>query len=1053
MNNQKKTKEELIKELQRLQSEYNSLQARFDNDTSKKDEAKLKGLADIVENSINEIYVFDINTLKFKYVNTGALNNLGFSREEMFAITPLYIKPEFTHASFLQAVQPLLAGEKDKLNFETIHQRKDGSTYPVGMRLQISDYEGEKAFVAIIFDITDLKKTEADLIASESNLLALINNKEQAIWSVDRNYNLIVCNDYFRDYFFAAYQVKLKVGMNLLEILNPELRASWKPKHEKALAGQKVSFEFSETIQDKIYYFNIYLNPIRVQDKITGVSALSVDVTEEKLAKMALADSEERYRKFIENNEAVMLEVNPDDGSIIFANNSAVEFYGWEKEQLLKMNINQLVVLSPDEIKAKMAKVRKKKHNHFTFKHRLANGSMRDVEVYQSTINFKNKELFSLIIHDITQRKKAEESLKLAEFKFRTFADYTYDWEYWEDEHNKIVYMSPSCENITGYKAEEFASNSELLFSIIHPDDVAAFQKHHEKHHEEYYLFQNRHELDEIKFRIIKEDGSNATIHHYCRPIFDSNGKFLGCRVSNRDVTRQELAFSALREKEERYRQMFQFSPDSIILHDMEMNIIDVNDRALEEFGYQKEEFINKTVYELHTKDELSHSKKVLNMMKKQKMMRMEPKFVRKDGSTFLAEAIPCKYTLDGKPIIHVVIRNITKLKEYENELIAAKEKAEETDRLKSAFLANMSHEIRTPMNGILGFTNLLNNMNLDELERKEYIAIINKSGERLMNTINNLIDISKVEAGQMKVVKTETSINKMLDELYGFFSPEAAGKGLSLTLLPSSSNTEATVLTDNNKLHGILTNLIKNAIKYTDEGSISFGYVHKDDFIKFYVKDTGIGVPKNRQQAIFNRFEQSDIENTRTFEGTGLGLAISKAYVEMLGGKIWVISEEGRGSEFGFTIPYKTKAAQKPESVSKTLNKLPGETVSTNSNLLIVEDKETNSFFLKMILKDRFRNIWVAKTGKEAIEQCREHPEINLVLMDIKMPELDGYEATREIRTFNKKVIIIAQTAHALAGDREKAIAAGCDDYISKPIVKDKLLALIQKHFDSFNI
>ena len=381
-------------------------------------------------------------------------------------------------------------------------------------------------------------------------------------------------------------------------------------------------------------------------------------------------------------------------------------------------------------------------------------------------------------------------------------------------------------------------------------------------------------------------------------------------------------------------------------------------------------------------------------------------------------------------------------------ELIISIEHAEQSDRLKSAFLSNMSHEIRTPMNGIIGFTNLLDDPELSKLEQKEYINIINKSGERLMTTINDLIDISKIEAGQMNILETEISINKMFDELFGFFSSQAANKGLLLTSLPLSTNNDIVIFSDNNKLHGILSNLIKNALIYTDKGSISFGYSHKNNFIEFYVKDTGIGVPKNRQKAIFNRFEQADIGDARAFQGSGLGLAISKAYVEMLGGKIWLKSEEGKGSEFMFTIPYKKKVIKTPEPVSRVSEKLSEKKVTKNLDILIVEDVETNSYYLETILKNRFRKIRSATNGKEAITQCLEHPEINLVLMDIKMPIMDGYDATREIRKFNQDVVIIAQTAFALVSDREKAIEAGCDEYISKPIIKSELLSLIKKYF-----
>lgn len=250
-------------------------------------------------------------------------------------------------------------------------------------------------------------------------------------------------------------------------------------------------------------------------------------------------------------------------------------------------------------------------------------------------------------------------------------------------------------------------------------------------------------------------------------------------------------------------------------------------------------------------------------------------------------------------------VQDITEKKKIQRELIEALKKAEESDRLKSAFLANMSHEIRTPMNGILGFANLLNKPNITSEEHQEYIGIIEKSGNRMLNIINDIVDISKIESGQMKLSISETNINDKLEYIYSFFKPEAQQKGLKFTLKNKLPSKEATLKTDPDKILAILINLAKNAIKYTNDGSIEFGCENKGKYLECFVKDTGIGISKNRQEAIFERFIQADIENKMAQQGAGLGLAISKSYVELLGGKIWVVSKEGKGSSFHFTIPY----------------------------------------------------------------------------------------------------------------------------------------------------
>ncbi|MGF7141535.1 response regulator [Roseimarinus sediminis] len=397
------------------------------------------------------------------------------------------------------------------------------------------------------------------------------------------------------------------------------------------------------------------------------------------------------------------------------------------------------------------------------------------------------------------------------------------------------------------------------------------------------------------------------------------------------------------------------------------------------------------------------------------------------------------------------VKEDITERKKFIEDLKIAKEKAEESDRLKSAFLANMSHEIRTPMNGILGFTSLLLEPDLNSKEKEHYIEIVHKSGQRMLNTVTDIVEISKIEAGIVQIVQKETDVNKTIAELVVFFKPEAEKKGLQLNLNELLPDSAKKLITDQNKLDSILTNLIKNAIKYTDSGTINLGCRMKDTEIEFYVKDTGIGIPVHRQNAIFERFMQADIADTRVFEGSGLGLAIAKSYVEMLGGNIWVESKESLGSTFYFTLPA-SKIENKKTDIEKELsnevkNKKEKPT-KRKLKILIAEDDETSRNYISLILKDYCAELLETGTGIETVELCRNHKDIDLILMDIQMPGINGYEATRQIREFNKEVVIIAQTAFALSGDREKAIEAGCNDYISKPINKTKLQTLIQKYF-----
>jgi len=400
-----------------------------------------------------------------------------------------------------------------------------------------------------------------------------------------------------------------------------------------------------------------------------------------------------------------------------------------------------------------------------------------------------------------------------------------------------------------------------------------------------------------------------------------------------------------------------------------------------------------------------------------------------------------------GITIVFSIMRDITKRKQEEIELIKAKEKAEENDQLKSTFLSNMSHEIRTPMNGILGFTGLLKTQQLSGKDQENYISIIEKSGKRLLRTINDLIDISKIESGQMEIHIAKINLNKQFNDLFSFFKPQVEEKGLQLSM--SLPDKEMLIDTDGDKLYAAMVNLIKNAVKYSHEGSIKFGYEKKGNLLEFFVKDTGIGIPEDKLKSIFERFVQADSSYSSGFEGVGLGLSIAKSYVEMLGGKIWMESKEGTGSQFYFTLSYhQSQSTIKADIADSDKNKKLS--FKTKSTILIAEDEPTSLLYLKILLENISDKIIEATNGEEAVEYCKNNPDIDLILMDTRMPIMDGTIATREIRKFNKDVIIIAQTAFAMSGDREKMIAWGCNDYISKPIDSNELLNMIKKYLKS---
>jgi CheY-like chemotaxis protein/nitrogen-specific signal transduction histidine kinase len=384
-------------------------------------------------------------------------------------------------------------------------------------------------------------------------------------------------------------------------------------------------------------------------------------------------------------------------------------------------------------------------------------------------------------------------------------------------------------------------------------------------------------------------------------------------------------------------------------------------------------------------------------------------------------------------------------------ELMVAKDKAEASDRLKTAFINNISHEIRTPLNGILGFGEMLVNYDLQQEEKEEFLAVLKMSSDRLLGTVTDYMDIAFLVSGNVAWNETVFPATNLLEEIYRKFAPACQKKKLAFIANTPPAADQIAIKTDYVLLQKVLSHLVGNAIKFTWQGTVSVGFEMKENEIEFFVKDTGIGIGEESQSIIFEQFGQENSSNTRGYEGSGLGLTIAKKIVELCGGRIWLNSVKDEGSEFRFTIPYASAGEEKP--VQEKYRKEEAK-VSDRKKLkiLIAEDVEASEQYLTLALRRITRESYYATTGISAVEACRIHPDLDLILMDIRMPELSGYDATIMIRQFNKDVIIIAQTAYAELGDKEKAIQSGCNDFIAKPINQALLMELIHKHIPNIS-
>jgi PAS domain S-box-containing protein len=646
-----------------------------------------------------------------------------------------------------------------------------------------------------------------------------------------------------------------------------------------------------------------------------------------------------------------------------------------------------------------------------------------------------NSQLLEKTIQYALKRKQSEEKLRESEEKFRSIAEQTSDLIAITDANGIVIYASSSSKTLFQFDPEEMCGHNfmEFLIEPEIPKALAAFS----------HAIKDGTGTRDLELTMKRKDGS--TFFGELNGSKFQQGLIKGTLVVIRDISERKQAEVALKESEEKFRSYIENAPDGIFVVDETGHYLEINKAASQITGYSEEEILSMGIIDISPQESLEIAGNNFAKVVSTGFSSSEFYYKHKNGTNRMwsVEAVKISDTR-----FLGFVKDITERKQNEKELIIAKDRAEESDRLKSAFLANMSHEIRTPMNGILGFSELLKEPKLTGEQQQEYIRIIEKSGARMLNIINDLVDISKIEANLMKVDINDVNINKKIEFIYIFFKPQVEEKGMQLLFKNTLPAKESIIRTDNEKVFSILTNLVKNAIKYSDGGKIEFGYVKRDETLEFYVKDTGIGIPKDRQSAIFERFIQADIADKMARQGAGLGLSISKAYVEMLGGKIWVESEEGIGSTFYFTLPYNALSEEKqvvqPQDKENQINPEISEL-----KILIADDDEVSEMLITKNVEKFSKIVLKAGTGNEAVEVSRNNPDIDLILMDILMPVMNGYEATRQIRQFNKDVVIIAQTAFGLLGDREKAIEAGCNDYISKPINKEKLLSIIQKYFN----
>jgi PAS domain S-box-containing protein len=654
------------------------------------------------------------------------------------------------------------------------------------------------------------------------------------------------------------------------------------------------------------YFEGSYIPKYDSIGNINGLIGYFHNVTERIQSENRLRESEMQFRNLFENSIIGISQALPN-GHLIRVNDAYAKMYGYENSEEIISNVSGVeqfytnqedryevlrILAAKGIMEPREIEVVRRDGTHF-----FVLVSAREIRDSEGNLLCFQAEHF-----DITERKQSDEALRESEEKYRDMVEQINDVIFTTDTNGIFTYVSPTVEVMGGYQPEDMLGHSmgEFLDPIFIPlikEQVANVLAGISR---------------PAEYRVKTKSGELLWMRSSSRPIVIDN-KPVGLRGVLTDITERKRVEKALSENEERFRTAFEFAPMGVSLVRIDGSFIQVNTALCKMLGYSKKELLSKNFYDISHPDDIEESK---TMVKKTTngsglLHGFEKRYIRKDGKTIWVEISSSLLRDDKKQPLYFIVQtvDITERKRTEEELIKAKEKAEESDMLKTAFLHNISHEIRTPMNSIVGFADMLNEPDLHAENRKQFTDIIIQSSNHLLSIISDIVNIATIEAGQAKINSTTIKLNSTLQLIHEQFFLKAKKLNIDLNLQPLFKYNEDLIYTDETKLVQIISNLISNALKFTSKGHINFGYNVVETrhalSLQFFVEDTGIGIPFEMHEEIFTRFRQVENAATRQFGGSGLGLSISKAYVELLGGEMWVKSDIGKGSTFYFTIPF----------------------------------------------------------------------------------------------------------------------------------------------------
>lgn len=1281
----------------------------LDETGQKEAEREREELLERVEKALDEIYIFDGETLRFEYVNQGGCRNLGYTLDELKAMTPVDIKPEFTEAAFRQLLAPLAEGRQEELVFETTHRRKDGTHYPVEVHLRYSGDERGSRFVAFILDISRRKAAEEEARRSAESMRLLLEGLPHAVWLVDRDRRIVAQNRKAQQEFGTRPGQYCWGTIHGRATLPEPWRQAWL-EQGLILAGAQCSFcradealAAREPVQDLIELggrcWDVWWVPLEGDLYVH----YAVDVTTVKT-------SEQNFRSLLESMQDLVVVVG-EDGRILYCNPAAVERLAGGAADRMPERFEHLLGSMPEKAseailssrpEPRLLTLRDCQDAPFEAEARVCEGLwnrsrcrfviLRDltaeremlrrlseaeavagvghwvIDLASGAISWSDQvyrmfgvepgtpvdyALFLSLIHpedreavdrtwraalgsrtlyeiehriwvngqvrwvreradlaaqtggrvlgtvlDITQRKTAEMALRESEEKYRRIVETACEGIWTVDPEGRISYANQKMAEMLGWPMEDILGRpvSDFVFEEDRERALAWHQRRGDGLRQQY----------EFTFR--RRDGSRLHALVSTTAIRDSAGQYAGALGMLTDITARRQAEEELRSANERLRALMDSVPAGIVLvRGRDRVVLEANRAAARMIGVPREALVGRPCREFLCPSETDPCP----LASREKRIDHSERILRRADGTLahvILSVVPVE--IDGTECLLESFADVTDLHHTRRQLEEANRaleeaagraremaaRAEAASQAKSLFLANMSHEIRTPMNGVLGMLGLLLESRLDETQRR-WAEIARSSAESLLGLLNDILDLSKIEAGRLQLESVPFDLDELLESCSAALAVRAQQKGVEF-VCSADPDVPRRLVGDPGRIRQVLTNLAGNAVKFTDQGEIVVrvtmvepqGRPSRHDGrcrLRFSVRDTGTGIPADRQAMLFEKFTQLDPSTTRRHGGTGLGLAICRQLVELMGGRIGVHSEPGQGSEFWFTVPLglqeepdrrqmpaeldgmralivddnaasremlrvqlaglgmraaeashaqdalealrraveegdpfgiaildmnmpgipgdqlsrlvradrrhdqtrlllltslgdpapagvpveacavkPVSARQLQRAILQALNIRPAEAekvgeaggrssslpnfAGLNLRVLLAEDNQVNQQVAVGILQKLGVEADIAANGREALEALRRR-SYGLVLMDVQMPELDGYTAARRIRSadsgvLNPRIPIIAMTAHAMQGERERCLAAGMDDYIAKPVTPQSLAEVLRR-------